>query len=55
MEYEKIRYKVKGQLVDHCKSSFDVKTSTGFVHFEPNDIKAFLNGDLVTIMIEKKK
>lgn len=43
---------VRGQLMEHPSTVFEIKTPDGDIRLSPNDIKMLLSGEMNTVVIE---
>lgn len=50
-EFETIEHKVKGRLISHAESHFNIRTIHGDIHLSPGDIKDILEGSVEMIRV----
>lgn len=50
-EFEAIEFKVKGRLIKHADSDFNIRTIRGDIHLTPGDIKDILEGSVERIRV----
>lgn len=50
-EFDEIRNKVKGRLISHAESHFNIRTVHGDIHLTPGDIKDIMDGSVETIRV----
>ena len=50
-EFEAIEHKVKGRLISHAESHFNIRTIYGDIHLTPGDIKDIMDGSVERIRI----
>ena len=52
-EFEAIEYKIKGRLLSHMESNFNIRTMQGDIHLTPGDIKDIMDGSVERITVGK--
>lgn len=50
-EFAEIEHKIKGRLITHAESSFNIRTVYGDIHLTPGDIKDIIEGSLERITV----
>ena len=50
-EFDEIRNKVKGRLITHAESHFNIRTVHGDIHLSPGDIKDIMEGSVERIRV----